>query len=379
MIHDITEQRTLADDLRRTSSMFHTLVANLPAGVFFVQGEAGLPILVNPRARQLLGQHEDTSIGLQRLADFHRLFRPDNTPYPTDELPVVRALHRGQTCMCDDIVVHRLDGQHLPLINWAAPVDLGSRGVHDAAVWVFEDLTALRQAELGLQRAQRLELIGRLSSGITHDFNNLLTVILTLAQVAQSSLPADHPTQNDLRRIAYAGEQAANLAHQLLTFSKNRGLATRRLDLNRIARRSLELLRATLPRNIRIEADLGDGEQTVEADEMQLQQILMNLCLNARDAMPKGGCLRVRTTPMVLNGTGQAEKWVCLSIEDNGHGISEEVKEHIFDPFFTTREHGTGLGLAMVRQIVERAGGRVEVRSRPGEGACIDVWLPQPQ
>jgi signal transduction histidine kinase len=345
-------------------------VANLPAGVFFVQGTAGRPILVNARARQLLGQLEDPSAGPDRLVEVYHLCRPDGTPYPTEELPVVGALRHGLTSMRDDIMVSRPDGQMMPLITWAAPVDLGSRDGGDAAVWVFEDLTALRRAEMELQRAQRLEVIGRLSSGIAHDFNNLLTVVLTLAQVIQDTLPPDHSAQQDLRRIAYAGEQAANLANQLLAFSKNRPAIPRRLDVNRVARRTLELLQATLPRLIKIESELADGELIVEADEMQLQQVLMNLCLNARDAMPKGGRLRVRTLKC------SAADEVCLSVEDNGEGIPEDLQQRIFDPFFTTRERGTGLGLAMVRQIVERVGGRVTVWSRPGEGSRFDVSLP---
>ncbi len=634
VVSDITEQRALADDLRRTTSMFHALVANLPAGVFFVQGAEGLPLLVNARARQLLGQHEDPAAGVDRLASAYRLRRADGSAYPTDELPVVAALRRGTTSMRDDIVVHRPDGRPLPLIAWAAPIDLGGQGQHDAAVWVFEDLTAMQQAQaarresearlrtvfeamaegvmvldaggiisdcnpaacaiLGLpperlrglallerdwrarredgsplppdeypsvvsrltgrpvrgiimgvpvadsdevrwllvnamplpgdaadaaplarvvitfaditayrqaldvvraseekyrglvetlpiflvqfdrsgratylnptaqdvsgygpddlgaggaweslvhpddlaaardasrkalggettrlearyrakdgrdlvgyvlleprvqegavvgvtalvvdmtrerqleqelEHAQRLELIGRVSSGIAHDFNNLLTVVLTLAQLAQESLPEDHPARDDLRRIAYAGEQAANLAQQLLAFSKKQPPNPRRLDLNAVARRTLELLRATLPRFIHIEPELADGELPVHVDEMQVQQVLMNLCVNARDAMPKGGRLVVRTEAVA------GEPWVRLSVRDDGEGIPEEVLARIFDPFFSTKERGTGLGLAMVRQIAEASGGRVEVASRLGEGARFDVWLPRP-
>ncbi len=393
VVSDITEQRDLADDLRRTTSMFHALVANLPAGVFFVQGEAGLPILVNVRARQLLGQREDPAAGLSRLAQVYRLHRPDGTPYPTEELPVVAALRRGLTGMRDDIVVHRPDGRRIPLITWAAPIDLAGRGQHDAAVWVFEDLSSLRQAEEGrreseaaLQRAQRLDLIGRLASGIAHDFNNLLTVILTLAELVRGGLPDDHPAQDDLRRITYAGDQAANLAHQLLAFSKQRRAALRRIDVNRVASRTLELLRATLPKAIHIESALADADLFVQADEMQLQQVLMNLCLNARDAMPHGGRLEVRTevvdgeeepsSPSTVHRPPSTTKWVRLSVRDDGDGIAEELQGRIFDAFFSTKERGTGLGLAMVRQLVEGFGGHVEVISRPGEGARFDVWLP---
>jgi PAS domain-containing protein len=152
VLTDITEQRVLADDLRRMSSMLHALVSNLPAGVFFVQGSEGRPILVNSRARQLLGQREDAT--LDQLAAVYRLHRPDGRPYPIAELPVTRALRDGCATMSDDIVVHRADGRRVPLVTWAAPVRLA--GVDpDAAVWVLEDLTALHQAECARRDSER--------------------------------------------------------------------------------------------------------------------------------------------------------------------------------------------------------------------------------
>lgn len=154
VVTDITEQRTLADDLRRTTSMLHGLVSNLPAGVFFVQGPQGRPVLVNARARQLLGQREEVTMA--HLASTYRLHKPDGSPYPSEQLPVVRALCDGTTTMRDDIVVHRPDGRRVPLVTWAAPVDMGTAG-SDGAVWVLEDLTALHQAE-----AARRDSEGRL-------------------------------------------------------------------------------------------------------------------------------------------------------------------------------------------------------------------------
>jgi PAS domain S-box-containing protein len=235
------------------------------------------------------------------------------------------------------------------------------------------DLTRERQLERELLRAQRLELIGRLSSGVAHDFNNLLQVVLNLADLARGSLPADHPVTVDLRRITEAGEQAACLASQLLTFSKQRTPTARRIEVNRVVRRTLELLRATLPAAVRLEPDLAGEELHVSADETQLQQVLMNLCLNARDAMPQGGRLRVRTRRALAEGPSP---WVRLSVEDTGRGMSEQVRTRIFEPFFSTREGGTGLGLAVVQQIAESYGARVEVHSQPGQGSRFEVWWP---
>ncbi len=376
VVEDITEQRALASELRRMTSMLQALVAHMPTGVFFVHAPTGQPLFVNARARQLLGRREDLAAGLPHLAKVYRLHRADGTPYPWEELPVSRALRDGMTSMRDDIVVHRPDGRRIPLVTWAAPVDLTGPGKGDGAVWVLEDLTALRQAEaahqeaegrlrtiiqtmaegllvldargaviewnpaasailgvrpeemprqvglgaaggcvredgaplpdeerpdrvalrtgvpvrdvvLGLpvpadrpsangavvgrpstsasraadlrwllvsavplppaggagrvvvtfvdvtaqrrvaedlRRVQRLELVGRLAGGVIHDLNNLLTVVMTLAELVRHNLPDGHAAAADLRRISQAGEQAAQLVGQLLAFGRERRL-----------------------------------------------------------------------------------------------------------------------------------------------------------
>src|SRR5262249_53029780 len=160
-VSDITEQRVLADDLRRTTSMFHALVANMPAGGFFVSARSGRPILVNPRAPHPPGRREDCGAGLEHLSAVYRLHKADGSPYPVEELPVWQAQKTGAVSMRDDIVVHRPDGRRVPLVTWAAPLEVGRSGRTDAIVWVLEDLTALRQAE-----AARRETEGRLRTVI---------------------------------------------------------------------------------------------------------------------------------------------------------------------------------------------------------------------
>jgi len=154
IVEDITEQRVLAHDLRHASAMLHALVTHLPTGIYFVQAPFGQPILVNNRARQLLGQREDLAAGLSHLSKVYRLHRPDGTEYPWEELPVTKALRDGATSMAEDIVVHRADGRHITLISWAAPVDLGGQGQPPAAVWVLEDLSTLKQVEVGRQESE---------------------------------------------------------------------------------------------------------------------------------------------------------------------------------------------------------------------------------
>jgi signal transduction histidine kinase len=233
-------------------------------------------------------------------------------------------------------------------------------------------VTRERQLEQELERARRLEVIGRLASGVAHDFNNLLSVVLGVSELAGIALPPEHPVHDDLRRITVAGEQAASLAGQLLAFARQEKVPHRRVDVNAVIRRTLDLLGASFRKNVRLEAQLSADPLFIEADETQLQQVLMNLCLNARDAMPAGGRLRIQTAT-----AGAAADLVQLSVADEGAGIAEHARGRLFDPFFTTKENGTGLGLAVVQQIVESFGGTIEVSSEAGCGARFDVRLPR--
>jgi signal transduction histidine kinase len=242
-----------------------------------------------------------------------------------------------------------------------------------------------RRLEQELQRAQRLELVGRLASGTVHDFNNLLTVMTGLTSLVSSGLAADHPSQQELQQVLEAGEQAMSLAGQLLTFSKQRTTVMRPVDLNVVAAQVLKLLLPVMPAGVRLESSLAKDSMVVAADDNQLKQVLMNLCLNARDAMPAGGRLTVQIeeipvgspgAPTVFEGARAAASWARITVQDTGTGMSEEVQSRIFEPFFSTKERGTGLGLAVVRQIVESHGGRVQLQSKPGEGTRFEIWLP---
>src|SRR5207249_4981847 len=144
----------------------------------------------------------------------------------------------------------------------------------------------------------------------------------------------------------------------------------RPVEVNRAVVRAVNILRTLLPRTVEVETQLAEGRLFVQADEMQLQQVLMNLCLNAHDAMPHGGRLEIKTR------RDEQRNWLCLSVEDDGQGMTEEVRRRLFEPFFSTRERGTGLGLAIVHQIVTSFGGSLDVQSEPGRGTCFDVWLP---
>jgi PAS domain S-box-containing protein len=509
IVEDITEQRALAHDLRQTGGMLHALVSSLPIGVYFVHGSSGQPILVNSRARQLLGRREDPAAGLSHLSQVYRLHRPDGSDYPWQDLPVARASRQGTSCMADDIVVHRADGRRIHLVTWAAPVDMGM-GKIDAVVWVLEDLSALRmdavqqeselrlrtaldakyqnlvdslplmvlqfntdgqvgylnaaaqqllgfsaaelrrpgflasrilaedrpqfrtalerclkgyvtrvevryqasdesvkigyavmqpqthngtvtgatclvvdmtlqrRLEQELQRSQRLELMGRLASGTIHDFNNLLTAMMGMAALAQTRLPAAHPAHDELERILDSGEQAAHLAGQLLAFGKQQRIEPRPVDLNQVVAHTLRILHSSVPPNILIESHLSPVPVVVRGDETQLKQVLMNLVLNARDAMPQGGTLTIETGIMSPDAAAPAATRAHMSVRDTGQGMTDAVRKRIFEPFFSTKERGSGLGLAVVQQIVHSHGGHIDVASQQQQGTCFDVRLPLP-
>jgi signal transduction histidine kinase/CheY-like chemotaxis protein len=256
----------------------------------------------------------------------------------------------------------------------------------------IEDITDKRRAEEEraklqeqLLRAQKLDGLGRLAGGIAHDFNNLLTLILNYATFAAKELEEGSPVREDVERIRRAGKRAAALTRQLLAFSRNEIVEPRVLELNDVVKDVERLLRRTIGENIDFTTDLGPSVWRVKVDPGQLEQVLLNLALNARDAMPRGGRLAVSTRNVTLGDAAQSEettvppgRYVEVAVSDSGAGMTEEVLSHLFEPFFTTKERGkgTGLGLATVYGIVKQAGGEVVARSTPGRGSTFRVLLP---
>jgi PAS domain S-box-containing protein len=236
-----------------------------------------------------------------------------------------------------------------------------------------EDARSTLEAEL--RQAQKLEAIGRLAGGVAHDFNNLLSVILGYTELARS-MGGSPELQSCLGEIQSAGNRAADLTNQLLSIGRRQVLQTRPVDLNDLVGSALELLRRVIPENIEIEFEPSPAPATVLADPGQLDQVIMNLCLNARDATRGGG--RIRLSVHVDHGVGHEESWVVMGVADDGIGIAPDVLERVFDPFFTTKEEGrgTGLGLSTVYGIARQHGGHVEVKSELGRGTRVEVRLP---
>jgi PAS domain S-box-containing protein len=253
-------------------------------------------------------------------------------------------------------------------------------------VGMFEDLTQRREIEAQLRQSHKLEAIGRLAGGVAHDFNNLLTVILGYSEMLIEMLGSEDPRRQTAGEIRKAGVRASSLTRQLLAFSRSQVLEPRVLDLNAVVENTDRLLRRLIGEDvaltIRLEPELG----RIEADVAQLEQVILNLAVNARDAMPKGGELEIVTANVrigeeeaALREPQPAGDYVMLRIRDTGEGMNAETKTRIFEPFFTTKEEGkgTGLGLATVYGIVNQTGGFIRVESEPGSGATFRIYLPR--
>jgi len=241
-----------------------------------------------------------------------------------------------------------------------------------------------RSAVEHLHRAQKMDALGRLASGIAHDLNNLLGVILSNSSILEEDAPPGDPSVEHAREIGEAGERAAELVRQLLAFSRQQPVIPRVVDLHRVVAGMESILRRTLRPGITLVVDLGTEPAWVLIDPAQLEQIVLNLVVNARDAVRSAGTIEVATGAVTLDaaaaspGEGRAS-WATLSVTDTGEGMDEATRERIFEPFFTTKElgRGTGLGLSIVYGIVRQAGGDVRVESTPGVGTKLVVHLPR--
>src|SRR5258707_4799620 len=282
-----------------------------------------------------------------------------------------------------ELIARRKDGTEFPVEIGLDPL-VTKEGVLISSTIV--DITGRRKMEEQLRLSQRMEAIGKLAGGVAHDFNNLLGVILGCADVVLETLPPGHPAAKKVEMIRKAGASAADLTRQLLAFSRQQILQPRVLDLKEVVKRTEVLLRRLIGANIDLAISLEPSLWYVKADVGQVEQVLLNLAVNARDAMPKGGRLAIEARNVELDQTYKEEhqhvipgRYVMLAVGDTGSGMDRETQLRIFDPFFTTKElgKGTGLGLATVYGIIKQSNGYIWVFSEPGKGTIFRIYLPR--
>ncbi|MBW2541171.1 MAG: PAS domain-containing protein [Deltaproteobacteria bacterium] len=277
------------------------------------------------------------------------------------------------------------DGETIWLRTSKTPLRTASGEIF-GVLGTYEDITeSKRLAEESLHR-EKLEAIGRLAGGVAHDFNNLLTVILGNIDIAQANLKSDTPLDEQLATIGASAKRAANLTAQLLAFARKQIIEPRPVDPNEKIDAVRQLLQPLLGEQIALEISTVDPSWLIQIDPGQFEQLLINLAVNARDAMPNGGTLSIATENVILGDDYQAEHpevtpgpYVLVSVHDTGAGVEPSAQEHLFEPFFTTKAsgEGTGLGLATCHGIVKQNGGHIELVSRPGQGTTFEIYLPR--
>ncbi|HWN90402.1 MAG TPA: GAF domain-containing protein, partial [Verrucomicrobiae bacterium] len=339
--------------------------------------ENGNAVDVNDALLRMLGYtREDLDSGRLRWRDLTPPEHVERTQQARDEIKA------SGFCAPFEKDYIRKDGRRVSvLVGGAALVGEQERGVA-----FILDSTPQKRLEAQLRQSQKMEAVGRLAGGIAHDFNNLLTVIGGRSLLALDDIPATSPIRGDLELIQQTVARAAALTHQLLAFSRKQLLQPKALDLNGVVAGIVPLLRRLIGEDIELTIGPGAALRRVKADPTQIEQVIVNLAVNARDAMPRGGRLMIETAnvdlPASFSDLPEAAPegaYVMLMIADTGVGMDGSVQSHLFEPFFTTKEvgKGTGLGLATVHGIVRQHGGSIRVYSAPGEGTTFKIYLPE--
>jgi two-component system, cell cycle sensor histidine kinase and response regulator CckA len=367
-LEDISAFKRTEDQLRRTVDQLQAVVSSVPMALWALDPN-GIVTLAEGRLLPRFGVRAGELVGQSQLTLF--------------------ASHREAF----DATRRALSGEHVHATIairddvfevWYSPL-LDADGRFVGTIGVAMEISDRLRLEEQFRQAQKMEAIGRLAGGVAHDFNNLLTAIIGYGELALAELPEESDVRADVEEMFKAGQSAARLTRQLLAFSRRQVLLPQPLDVNDSVLRMRSLLARVIGEDIVLTTDLDPSVERVMADPSQIEQIVMNLAINARDAMPAGGRLTIRTANVLLDqhhtrthADALAGPHVLLAVSDTGIGITPDVRARLFEPFFTTKERGkgTGLGLATVYGIVRQTGGSIDVESEPGAGTTFAIFLP---
>jgi PAS domain S-box-containing protein len=374
LLMDVTERRQAELRLEESEQRYRSLFEHHPDAVYSLDA-AGRFLSANPACEAISGYHPDELVG----QSFTPLLGPEHLPL---------ALQRFEAALAGmaqsyELVIRHKTGRAVEIDITSIPIVVGGQVV--GVFGIARDLSARRELEEQLRQSQKMDAVGQLAGGVAHDFNNLLMVILGHAALALENGAVPPAVVGDLEEIQKAASRAAALTRQLLAFSRRQLLQPRELDLNAVVAELAPMLQRLIGEDIAVVSRLDPALGHVRADRGQLEQVLMNLALNGRDAMPGGGTLTFETSNVEIQGDDEGRwagvapgRYVRLAVTDTGIGMTREVREHAFEPFFTTKlpGKGTGLGLATVYGILQQSGGHVRVESEPGRGSTFTVYLP---
>jgi two-component system, cell cycle sensor histidine kinase and response regulator CckA len=376
VVERTAELRTVADDLRASQQLLQAIIDNATALICLKDLE-GRYLLVNRSFEHVVKKNNHEILG-----------RTDHHLFPRESADTYRAFDRqaldARAALETELVAILDDGPHT-YITVKCPL-YDPAGNAFAVCGISTDITERKRLEDQLRHSQKMEAVGRLAGGVAHDFNNLLTGILGYSEIALGRSRAGDSPREEVEEIRKAAERAAGLTTQLLAFSRRQLLQPRLVDLNSVVAGMDRMLRRLIGEDIELVTALAPEVGGVRADPGQIEQVIMNLAVNSRDAMPQGGTLTIETASVVLDHAGarnhpplQPGSFVMLKVGDTGLGMDEETQRHIFEPFFTTKDpgRGTGLGLSTVYGIVRQSGGQIFVSSARGAGTRFDIYLPR--
>jgi signal transduction histidine kinase len=369
--------------MRRNAEILDVIMARMADAVLLVD-QAGAIVFANAAAKDLLGPRAE--VGWDAWLQTYEVYEADGvTPLPQDRWPIISAV-RGENVDHFELAFRvRGEQRTAHIVISGRPMEAAG-GAPQGAVLVFRDVTAWKETERLLRESQKMEAIGQLTGGIAHDFNNMLTVITGTIDILIAGV-ADRPTLASIvKMIDEAATRGADLTRQLLAFARKQPLRPRETDINALVGDTAKLLRPALGAGIVIESTLEEGAWPAMIDPTQLSTALLNLALNARDAMAEGGTLTLKTANVILDAAYARANpevtpgpYVMVAVSDTGTGIPAALHDKVFEPFFTTKDigKGTGLGLSMVYGFVKQSGGHIKIDSIEGLGSTFKLYLPR--